>query len=99
MGGTTLTQVRKANPVKSVGVKLFLIFFAGIMIFVISLGLLSYSKAKNTIEENASRANQETIDQTKEKMDIILERFVDTSTQISLIRKCNPCCKTCLIRT
>lgn len=82
MGGTTLTQVRKANPVKSVGVKLFLIFFAGIMIFVISLGLLSYSKAKNTIEENASRANQETIDQTKEKMDIILERFVDTSTQI-----------------
>ncbi|MEO2206464.1 methyl-accepting chemotaxis protein [Paenibacillus pabuli] len=82
MGGTTLTQIRKANPVKSVGVKLFLIFFAGIMIFVISLGLLSYSKAKNTIEENASRANQETIDQTKEKMDIILERFVDTSTQI-----------------
>ncbi|MFS0872064.1 methyl-accepting chemotaxis protein [Paenibacillus xylanilyticus] len=82
MGGSTLTQVRKANPVKSVGVKLFLIFFAGIMIFVISLGLLSYSKAKNTIEENASRANQETIDQTKEKMDIILERFVDTSTQI-----------------
>ncbi|PYY25594.1 Histidine kinase hamp region domain-containing protein [Paenibacillus illinoisensis] len=82
MGGTTLTQLRKANPVKSVGVKLFLIFFAGIMIFVISLGLLSYSKAKNTIEENASRANQETIDQTKEKMDIILERFVDTSTQI-----------------
>lgn len=82
MGGTTLAQVRKANPVKSVGVKLFLIFFAGIMIFVISLGLLSYSKAKSTIEENASRANQETIDQTKEKMDIILERFVDTSTQI-----------------
>lgn len=82
MGGTTLTQVRKANPVKSVGVKLFLIFFVGIMFFVIGLGLLSYVKAKGTIEENASRANQETIDQTKEKMDIILERFVDTSTQI-----------------
>ncbi|KAJ3197668.1 hypothetical protein HK101_001622 [Irineochytrium annulatum] len=82
LGGASFKQIRKANPVKSVGVKLFLIFFAGIMIFVVSLGLLSYSKAKGTIEKNASRANQETIDQTKQKMDIILERFVDTSTQI-----------------
>ncbi|WP_440111886.1 methyl-accepting chemotaxis protein [Paenibacillus sp. QZ-Y1] len=82
VGGTSLKQLKKTNPVKSVGVKLFLIFFAGIMIFVVSLGLLSYAKAKGTIEKNASRANQETIDQTKQKMDIILERFVDTSTQI-----------------
>ncbi|MCW3791782.1 methyl-accepting chemotaxis protein [Paenibacillus sp. LS1] len=82
LGGSSFKQIRKANPVKSVGVKLFLIFFAGIMIFVVSLGLLSYAKAKSTIETNASRANQETIDQTKQKMDIILERFVDTSTQI-----------------
>ncbi|SEO86123.1 methyl-accepting chemotaxis protein [Paenibacillus sp. OK076] len=82
IGGTTFTQIKKANPVKSVGVKLFLIFFAGIMIFVVSLGLLSYAKAKDTIEKNASRSNQETIEQTKQKMDIILERFVDTSTQI-----------------
>ncbi|QOS80717.1 methyl-accepting chemotaxis protein [Paenibacillus sp. JNUCC31] len=82
VGGTTLEQIKKANPIKSVGVKLFLIFFAGIMIFVVSLGLLSYAKAKDTIEKNASRSNQETIEQTKQKMDIILERFVDTSTQI-----------------
>ncbi|KOY18225.1 methyl-accepting chemotaxis protein [Paenibacillus xylanivorans] len=82
VGGTTLEQMKKANPIKSVGVKLFLIFFAGIMIFVVSLGLLSYAKAKDTIEKNASRSNQETIEQTKQKMDIILERFVDTSTQI-----------------
>ncbi|GGH48075.1 chemotaxis protein [Paenibacillus silvae] len=82
LGGTSFRQIRKVNPAKSVGVKLFLIFFAAIMIVVVSLGLLSYSKAKNTIEANASRANQETIDQTKQKLDIILERFVDTSTQI-----------------
>ncbi|MFB8374794.1 methyl-accepting chemotaxis protein [Paenibacillus taichungensis] len=82
VGGTTFTQIKKANPVKSVGVKLFLVFFVGIMFFVIGLGLLSYAKAKDTIEKNASRSNQETIDQTRQKMDIILERFVDTSTQI-----------------
>ncbi|MBR2563333.1 MAG: methyl-accepting chemotaxis protein [Paenibacillus sp.] len=82
LGSNTFRQIKKANPVKSVGVKLFLVFFAAIMVVVISLGLLSYSKAKNTIEANASRANQETIDQTKQKLDIILERFVDTSTQV-----------------
>ncbi|WP_434749780.1 methyl-accepting chemotaxis protein [Paenibacillus amylolyticus] len=82
LGGTSFKQIKKVNPIKSVGVKLFLIFFAAIMIVVVSLGLISYSKAKNTIEANASRANQETIDQTKQKLDIILERFVDTSTQI-----------------
>jgi methyl-accepting chemotaxis protein len=82
VGGTTFTQIKKANPVKSVGVKLFLVFFVGIMFFVIGLGLLSYVKAKDTIEKNASRSNQETIEQTRQKMDIILERFVDTSTQI-----------------
>ncbi|WP_254438320.1 methyl-accepting chemotaxis protein [Paenibacillus sp. DCT19] len=82
LGGSTLSQIKKANPIKSVGVKLFFIFFAAIMIFVVSLGLLSYNKAKNTIEQNASLSNQETIEQTKQKLDIILERFVDTSTQI-----------------
>ncbi|WP_442955083.1 methyl-accepting chemotaxis protein [Paenibacillus sp. JJ-100] len=82
LGGNTFRQIKKANPVKSVGVKLFLVFFTAIMVVVISLGLMSYSKAKNTIEANASRANQETMDQTKQKLDIILERFVDTSTQI-----------------
>ncbi|MGQ8872469.1 methyl-accepting chemotaxis protein [Paenibacillus sp. TSA_86.1] len=82
LGGTSFKQLKKVNPIKSVGVKLFLIFFAAIMVVVVSLGLISYSKAKNTIEANASRANQETIDQTKQKLDIILERFVDTSTQI-----------------
>ncbi|WP_413373113.1 methyl-accepting chemotaxis protein [Paenibacillus taichungensis] len=82
VGGTALEQMKKVNPIKSVGVKLFLIFFVAIMFFVVGLGLLSYAKAKDTIEKNASRSNQETIEQTKQKMDIILERFVDTSTQI-----------------
>lgn len=62
MGGIMLIQIRKVNLVKLVGVKLFLIFFVGIMIFVISLGLLFYLKVKNIIEENVFWVNQEMID-------------------------------------
>ncbi|MBE0337656.1 methyl-accepting chemotaxis protein [Paenibacillus sp. 23TSA30-6] len=74
--------VKNYNPVRSVGMKLFLIFFTAIMLFVISLGMISYFKAKNTIEQNAATAYQQTVQQTAEKLDIILERFQDTSTQV-----------------
>lgn len=52
------------------------------MLFVVSLGMLSYYKAKSTIEQNAATAYQQTVQQTSEKLDIILERFQDTSTQV-----------------
>ncbi|KZE70887.1 chemotaxis protein [Paenibacillus jamilae] len=74
--------IKNYNPIRSVGMKLFLIFFAAIMLFVVSLGMLSYYKAKSTIEQNAATAYQQTVQQTSEKLDIILERFQDTSTQV-----------------
>lgn len=74
--------VKNYNPIRSVGMKLFLIFFAAIMLFVVSLGMISYYKAKSTIEQNAATAYQQTVQQTSEKLDIILERFQDTSTQV-----------------
>jgi methyl-accepting chemotaxis protein len=91
-----LSLIKEANPVKSVGMKLFLIFFITIMIAVVSLGTISYATARNTIEQNAALAYQQTVNQTSEKLDIILERFLDTSTQIffdteiaDLLRKVN----------
>ncbi|MFB5762187.1 methyl-accepting chemotaxis protein [Paenibacillus medicaginis] len=77
-----ISLIKQANPVKSVGMKLFLIFFITIMIAVVSLGTISYATARNTIEQNAALAYQQTVNQTSEKLDIILERFLDTSTQI-----------------
>lgn len=74
--------VKNYNPIRSVGMKLFLIFFAAIMLFVVSLGMISYYRAKSTIEQNAATAYQQTVQQTSEKLDIILERFQDTSTQV-----------------
>ncbi|WP_172249528.1 methyl-accepting chemotaxis protein [Saccharibacillus deserti] len=73
---------RAIDPSKSVGVRLFIIFLVGIVVFVSSLGILSYLKARDTIKENAALANEQTIIQTSEKLDIILQRYMDTSTQI-----------------
>nr|WP_246281077.1 methyl-accepting chemotaxis protein [Saccharibacillus qingshengii] len=77
-----LKNWRAIDPSKSVGVRLFIIFLVGIVVFVSSLGILSYLKARDTIKENAALANEQTIIQTSEKLDIILQRYMDTSTQI-----------------
>ncbi|MGN7357920.1 methyl-accepting chemotaxis protein [Paenibacillus sp. SAF-054] len=75
-------RLGKMNPAKSVGVKLFLIFFIAIVSFVLILGLTSYNKAKSTIKNNAASANQQTIIQTSQKLDIILKQYEDISMQI-----------------
>lgn len=75
-------QVFKFNPLRSVGVRLFLIFMIAILLVVFGLGTLSYQTAKSTIKETASVANQEAIHQVGQKLDLIMERYVDLSTQI-----------------
>ncbi|MCM3785612.1 methyl-accepting chemotaxis protein [Neobacillus mesonae] len=75
-------QVLKLNPLRSVGVRLFLIFMVSILLVVFGLGTLSYQTAKSTIKETASVANQEAVQQVGEKLDLIMERYVDMSTQI-----------------
>ncbi|WP_052380625.1 methyl-accepting chemotaxis protein [Paenibacillus camerounensis] len=65
------------NPSKSLGMRLFLLFFITTMGIVLSLGYTSYSVAKHTIETNALTANEQTVQQTAEKLDVILLRFED----------------------
>lgn len=72
----------RLNPAKSVGIKLFLIFFIAIMLLVVSLGTFSYLIAKSIIKENAAIGNEQTIIQTGEKLDVILGQLVNSSTQI-----------------
>ncbi len=81
MGGA-LKNWRALDPGKSVGVRLFLIFLVSMVVFVSSLGIFSYVKARDTIKANAATANEQTIIQTSEKLDIILQRYMDSSTQI-----------------
>ncbi|WP_249435845.1 methyl-accepting chemotaxis protein [Paenibacillus sp. Marseille-Q4541] len=75
-------RLNNLNPIQSVGVRLFLIFMIAILLVVFGLGTLSYQTAKATIKDNAATANQETMEQITQRLDIIMERYVDMSTQI-----------------
>ncbi|WP_238654195.1 methyl-accepting chemotaxis protein [Paenibacillus piscarius] len=74
-----LTRLR---PSKSLGMRLFLVFFIATMGIVLSLGYTSYSVAKHTIENNALSANQQTVEQTAEKLDVVLQRYEDNLGQL-----------------
>jgi methyl-accepting chemotaxis protein len=78
-GKSILTRL---HPSKSLGVRLFLVFFIATMGIVLSLGYTSYSVAKQTIENNALSANQQTVEQTAEKLDVTLLRFEDSMGQL-----------------
>ncbi|WP_152679711.1 methyl-accepting chemotaxis protein [Paenibacillus sp. IHB B 3415] len=78
-GKSILTRL---HPSKSLGVRLFLVFFVATMGIVLSLGYTSYSVAKQTIENNALSANQQTVEQTAEKLDVTLLRFEDNLGQL-----------------
>jgi methyl-accepting chemotaxis protein len=70
------------NPVKSVGMKLFLIIFSSIVIFVLTVGLISYSISKNVIKTKVSQSTQEAIVQTAAKLDLLLRSYDDLSRGI-----------------
>lgn len=75
---------KQINPAKSVGIRLFLIFFIAIMFFVLAIGILSYQMAKSTIQENAELANLQTIAQTSQKLDIIFQKYEENLQQMFL---------------
>ncbi len=70
------------NPLKSVGLKLLLIFLISSIIFVVGIGLYSYSQSKSIIQEQSSEANYQTIVQAREKLDLILKTYDDMSMQL-----------------
>ncbi|MNO32868.1 Methyl-accepting chemotaxis protein McpC [compost metagenome] len=76
------SQIKRVNPIQSVGVKLFLIFLCSTVIVVMSLGLISYSKTKTTIKNNVSEAYRQTIIQTAEKLDITLKQYENLALQL-----------------
>ncbi|WHY20862.1 methyl-accepting chemotaxis protein [Paenibacillus sp. G2S3] len=76
------SQIKRVNPIQSVGVKLFLIFLCSTVMVVMSLGLISYSKAKTTIKNNVSEAYRQTIIQTAEKLDITLKQYENLALQL-----------------
>ncbi|GIP50440.1 methyl-accepting chemotaxis protein [Paenibacillus sp. J53TS2] len=75
---------KQINPSKSVGIRLFLIFFVAIMFFVLTIGIMSSQMAKGTIQDNAEQANLQTIVQTSQKLDIVMQKYEENLQQMFL---------------
>lgn len=70
------------NPAKSVGTRLFLVIFTSILACVLIVGLLSYSISKSTIESQAKQSGYQTIQQTAEKLDLMIKNYEELTMQV-----------------
>lgn len=78
-----LRQVRQIeNPVKSVGMKLFLMFFASILFFVLVVGAISYSVSKDVIRTKMADSGLQTVTQAGLKLDLLYQNFEDLTLQV-----------------
>lgn len=79
-----MKQVKLENPVKSVGMKLFLMFFISILFFVLIVGMISYSVSKSVIKNKVAESSLQTVTQAGQKLDFLYQTFEDASLQIML---------------
>lgn len=77
--GEKARGMRISNPIRSVGMKLFLSFFLTIVILVLAVGLISYSTASTIIQDKVSTSSQDAISQAGGKLDILLEQYEQKS--------------------
>ncbi|MEC0249454.1 methyl-accepting chemotaxis protein [Paenibacillus chitinolyticus] len=69
---------------KAVGTKLFVIFFLSILIAVLIVGTLSYQTSRSVVEEEVSKAAQQTVIQTGEKLDFLFRTYEKMSLDIMI---------------
>ncbi len=74
-----MKQVKVENPVKSVGMKLFLMFFVSILFFVLIVGMISYTVSKNVIKNKVSESSLQTVTQAGQKLDFLYQTFDEVS--------------------
>lgn len=67
---------------KTVGVKLFILIFIGIIFCVTTVGLVAHSRAKMIVEEQVSDASFQTVNQVTNNLDIVFQSYADISLQV-----------------
>ncbi|TBL81856.1 methyl-accepting chemotaxis protein [Paenibacillus thalictri] len=82
--GQSMKGMRLENPIKSVGMKLFVTFFVSILFFVLAVGMISYNISKGVIQNKVAEASEQTITQAGQKLDLLYGVFEDLSLQIML---------------
>lgn len=70
------------NPIKSVGVKLFLIFFFCIVVLVLAVGMFSYFQSKAIIQDKVAGATEKTILLAADGVEQSLKAYEDITMQM-----------------
>lgn len=73
--GERFSGVEIRNPVRSVGMKLFLAILLLTVLMVLAVGLVSYSAASSIIKDKVSASSQDAIVQAGGKLDILLQQY------------------------
>ncbi|SMG35516.1 methyl-accepting chemotaxis protein [Paenibacillus aquistagni] len=70
------------HPFKSIGAKLFIIFVVSILVFVVTVGIISYTVSKQAIESKVSEASYQTMIQGAEKINMRVSQYLTMSMQV-----------------
>ncbi|MDB4866683.1 MAG: methyl-accepting chemotaxis protein [Cohnella sp.] len=79
--GQPIKETRLQNPIRSVGMKLFLLIFCSILVCVGSLGWFSYNKSSSIIKQKVADASAQTAEQTAGKLALLLNGYERQSLQ------------------
>jgi len=81
-----LGEVHKNNNgrLRSIGTKLFLFFFASIVIAVALAGTISYAVSRNAMERKVAEVSEQSLQQTAEKLDYLFNFYENISVQLVL---------------
>lgn len=75
-------KLRLVNPWQSVGMKLLTIIFCGIVACVVTVGLIAYGKAKETVETKVADASLQTIKQIASNLNTVFKNYEDMTMQL-----------------
>ncbi|MBC8080174.1 MAG: methyl-accepting chemotaxis protein [Gorillibacterium sp.] len=73
---------KESFQLKSMGTKLFIIFFCCIIILVLSVGLYSYNQSKIIIQDQAKVMTEQTITQLSDKLNLVLQGYESETTKV-----------------
>jgi methyl-accepting chemotaxis protein len=79
--GGQFKDTKLENPIRSVGMKLFLLIFCSILACVLSLGWFSYSKSSSIIQNKVADSSIQTAKQTAGKISLLFDGFERQSLQ------------------
>lgn len=70
------------SPIRSIGAKLFVTFVVSIIVFVFTVGMVSYSVSKQAIKDKVTESSFNTITQGAEKIDMLMRDYIQMTLQL-----------------